>query len=324
MTVLRGHEVKTGYELARDGPNFKFPGCITVFSAPNYVDGFKNAGAVATIRNGLLTLAPYLWRQHPMLDGRFAKDDDAEAFHVWLSWNAPDALRDMGDRELREAFKLTYPGQLPQKPQKTVRVSEDGKGKREDQARKKDSRIKAAAAAAALHASSSSSSSASSSSSSASSSAAREHRRQHHHGRPAGEQSSAERRRSSARAQRLWGVLRRNISLVPEVSTLRTQKDKERDAKPLVGFFSKGVNYEGRARAGELEFEMDWSDGDGSELTMTSGSSSSSSSSSRSRSSSHASGERSARGDRNKRHGQHHKNHSRGDDRRRHNRRRRR
>ena len=47
LSVIRGHEAQLdGYKMHRWNGNEEFPPVITIFSAPNYCDVYKNKGAV--------------------------------------------------------------------------------------------------------------------------------------------------------------------------------------------------------------------------------------------------------------------------------------
>jgi len=50
LSVIRGHEAQLdGYKMSRWNGDTKFPAVITIFSAPNYCDVYKNKGAVIKI-----------------------------------------------------------------------------------------------------------------------------------------------------------------------------------------------------------------------------------------------------------------------------------
>ncbi len=47
LSVIRGHEAQLdGYKMSRWNGDKEFPPVITIFSAPNYCDAYKNKGAV--------------------------------------------------------------------------------------------------------------------------------------------------------------------------------------------------------------------------------------------------------------------------------------
>ena len=65
ITIIRGHEVqKDGYKMQFwDGNDF--PSVITIFSAPNYCDCYKNKGAVIRFNGGTLNIQQYNFSKHP-------------------------------------------------------------------------------------------------------------------------------------------------------------------------------------------------------------------------------------------------------------------
>jgi hypothetical protein len=78
LTIVRGHEVKRGYEISRDGPLFAFPATISLWSAPD-VGGAKNAAAVLCVAAGKIETRVYSWAQAPMVHpGSGVNDVDAE------------------------------------------------------------------------------------------------------------------------------------------------------------------------------------------------------------------------------------------------------
>lgn len=47
LSVIRGHEAQLdGYKMHKWNGGEQFPAVITIFSAPNYCDAYKNKGAV--------------------------------------------------------------------------------------------------------------------------------------------------------------------------------------------------------------------------------------------------------------------------------------
>ena len=47
LSIIRGHEAQlNGYKMSRWNGDEEFPAVITIFSAPNYCDVYKNKGAV--------------------------------------------------------------------------------------------------------------------------------------------------------------------------------------------------------------------------------------------------------------------------------------
>ncbi|KAG2004450.1 serine/threonine-protein phosphatase 2B catalytic subunit, variant 2 [Coprinopsis cinerea AmutBmut pab1-1] len=66
LTVIRGHEAQdAGYTMHRKTPKKNFPSVITIFSAPNYLDVYKNRGAVLKYANKNITIRQYNSSSHP-------------------------------------------------------------------------------------------------------------------------------------------------------------------------------------------------------------------------------------------------------------------
>ncbi|KAF8504454.1 Metallo-dependent phosphatase [Russula emetica] len=66
LGVIRGHEAQdAGYQMFRKTPTKKFPSVITVFSAPNYLDAYRNRGAILKYANKSITIRQYHARPHP-------------------------------------------------------------------------------------------------------------------------------------------------------------------------------------------------------------------------------------------------------------------
>lgn len=66
LTVIRGHEAQdAGYTMHRKTPKKNFPSVITIFSAPNYCDAYKNRGAVLKYANKNITIRQYNSCSHP-------------------------------------------------------------------------------------------------------------------------------------------------------------------------------------------------------------------------------------------------------------------
>ena len=51
--------------MFRKTPTKKFPSVITVFSAPNYLDAYRNRGAILKYANKSITIRQYHARPHP-------------------------------------------------------------------------------------------------------------------------------------------------------------------------------------------------------------------------------------------------------------------
>jgi serine/threonine-protein phosphatase 2B catalytic subunit len=66
LTVIRGHEAQdAGYTIFRKTPKRNFPSVITIFSAPNYLDVYKNRGAILKYANKNITIRQYNSSSHP-------------------------------------------------------------------------------------------------------------------------------------------------------------------------------------------------------------------------------------------------------------------
>lgn len=66
LAVIRGHEAQdAGYRLYRQGPDGEFPSLITVFSAANYVDVYRNKGAIIKYDGNLINVRQYSAAPHP-------------------------------------------------------------------------------------------------------------------------------------------------------------------------------------------------------------------------------------------------------------------
>ena len=65
ISLIRAHEVQLeGFRLST-WRNKKFPEVITIFSAPNYCDSYKNKGAIIKFENNALDIQQYHDSQHP-------------------------------------------------------------------------------------------------------------------------------------------------------------------------------------------------------------------------------------------------------------------
>ncbi|XP_044580530.1 uncharacterized protein LOC123262411 isoform X3 [Cotesia glomerata] len=66
LSVIRAHEAQdSGYRMYRKGQKTGFPVLITIFSAPNYLDVYKNKGAVLNYLNGVLNVRQFNCSPHP-------------------------------------------------------------------------------------------------------------------------------------------------------------------------------------------------------------------------------------------------------------------
>lgn len=66
LGIIRGHEAQdAGYTMHRKTPTKKFPSVITIFSAPNYLDVYRNRGAVLKYANKNITIRQFNCSSHP-------------------------------------------------------------------------------------------------------------------------------------------------------------------------------------------------------------------------------------------------------------------
>ncbi|KAF9476233.1 Metallo-dependent phosphatase [Pholiota conissans] len=66
LTLIRGHEAQdAGYTMYRKTPKRNFPSVITIFSAPNYLDVYRNRGAILKYANKNITIRQYNSTTHP-------------------------------------------------------------------------------------------------------------------------------------------------------------------------------------------------------------------------------------------------------------------
>ncbi|KZT06625.1 Metallo-dependent phosphatase [Laetiporus sulphureus 93-53] len=66
LGIFRGHEAQdAGYTMHRKTGTKKFPSVITVFSAPNYLDAYRNRGAVVRYKNKNIVIRQYNASPHP-------------------------------------------------------------------------------------------------------------------------------------------------------------------------------------------------------------------------------------------------------------------
>ena len=68
FSVIRAHEVQIdGYKTYWWNGADEFPVVITVFSAPNYCDVYRNRGAIVKFNNGVLNIQQYSSSEHPYI-----------------------------------------------------------------------------------------------------------------------------------------------------------------------------------------------------------------------------------------------------------------
>jgi serine/threonine-protein phosphatase 2B catalytic subunit len=66
LAIIRAHEsLPDGYKMHRWNGTNDFPMVITVFSAPNYCDVYKNKGAIVKFENNTLNIQQYNSAKHP-------------------------------------------------------------------------------------------------------------------------------------------------------------------------------------------------------------------------------------------------------------------
>lgn len=65
ISLIRAHEVQLEGYRTQFWANKNFPQVITIFSAPNYCDTYKNKGAIIKFENNNLNIRQYLCSEHP-------------------------------------------------------------------------------------------------------------------------------------------------------------------------------------------------------------------------------------------------------------------
>lgn len=66
LSIVRGHEAQeNGYKLYRKGEKTGFPTVVTLFSAPNYVDTYKNKAAILRFDGKLFFIKQFSHSPHP-------------------------------------------------------------------------------------------------------------------------------------------------------------------------------------------------------------------------------------------------------------------
>lgn len=66
LSIVRAHEAqKEGYKMHKKDPENDFPAVITLFSAPNYCDVYKNKAAILKYQNTLINIRQFKQTAHP-------------------------------------------------------------------------------------------------------------------------------------------------------------------------------------------------------------------------------------------------------------------
>lgn len=66
LSIVRAHEAqKEGFKMHKKDPENDFPAVITLFSAPNYCDVYKNKAAILKYQNTLINIRQFKQTQHP-------------------------------------------------------------------------------------------------------------------------------------------------------------------------------------------------------------------------------------------------------------------
>lgn len=72
LSIIRGHEAQdAGHRLYRQAELSEFPTLITLFSAPNYVDVYKNKGAIMKYDGKLMNIRQFNCAPHPFYLPKF-------------------------------------------------------------------------------------------------------------------------------------------------------------------------------------------------------------------------------------------------------------
>lgn len=85
VTILRAHEVQEhGYELFEKHNDH--PSVVTIFSAPNYCDAYKNKGAFIEFNNKITAIHQFNWVNHPYV---------LRGFIDGINWSFPFVLESL-------------------------------------------------------------------------------------------------------------------------------------------------------------------------------------------------------------------------------------
>lgn len=72
LSVIRGHEAQdNGYRLYEKMPESDFPSLMTIFSAPNYVDVYKNKAAIIKYDGNTFNIRQFSHAPHPFYLPKF-------------------------------------------------------------------------------------------------------------------------------------------------------------------------------------------------------------------------------------------------------------
>jgi len=66
LSIIRAHEAQEeGYKMYKKNPETGFPSLITIFSAPNYLDVYKNKAAILKYENNVMNIRQFTCSPHP-------------------------------------------------------------------------------------------------------------------------------------------------------------------------------------------------------------------------------------------------------------------
>lgn len=111
LSIVRGHEAQAaGYRLYKNAEGLSFPALMTIFSAANYVDVYKNKGAILKYDGKVLNIRQYEAVPHPYYLPKFMNAFDwslpfvgekmAELFMSVLNLSSRQAkIEDITDEE---------------------------------------------------------------------------------------------------------------------------------------------------------------------------------------------------------------------------------
>ncbi|CAG9320980.1 unnamed protein product [Blepharisma stoltei] len=72
LSIIRAHEVQLeGFRMHKWNGKTEFPSVITIFSAPNYCDVYRNKGAILKLDNNVLNILQFKNAAHPYLLPKF-------------------------------------------------------------------------------------------------------------------------------------------------------------------------------------------------------------------------------------------------------------